>query len=202
MKFLIATNNNKKLDELKRILNPLNINVITLREAEIDISDVEENGNTFYENAFIKAKAGCEHSGIPTIADDSGLCVDALNGAPGIYSARYAGENATDSDKNSKLLQELSNVPAEQRTAHFTCSIVCVFPDGKEVCAEGFCNGTISQQPDGEGGFGYDPIFMYNGVSFGKLSADEKDKVSHRGNALREFKNKLKDFLEEYNADE
>lgn len=200
MKFLIATNNLKKLEELKRILNPLGIDAVTVKEAGIDLSDVEENGNTFSENAFIKANAGCIRSNIPTIADDSGLCVDFLNGAPGIYSARYSGENATDSDKNVKLLNELKGVEESKRTAHFSCAIVCVFPDGNRIDAEGICNGIIAEEPDGDGGFGYDPVFLYNGVSFGKLSSEEKDKVSHRGNALRQLQEKLKDFLEEYDV--
>ena len=200
MKFLIATNNFKKLEELKRILNPLGIDAVTAKETGINLDDVEESGSTFAENALIKAKAGCERSGMPTIADDSGLCVDYLNGAPGIYSARYAGEGATDSDKNVKLLSELSNVPAENRTAHFACAIVCIFPDGQKIEAYGECKGIIAEEPDGDGGFGYDPVFLYDGVSFGKLSADEKDKVSHRGNALRELQKKLKDFLEDNNV--
>jgi len=197
MKFLIATNNIKKLEELKRILNPLGIEALTAKEAGVDLDDVEENGDTFAENALIKAEAGCKRSGMPAIADDSGLCVDYLNGAPGIYSARYAGEGATDKDKNAKLLAELSGVPEENRTAHFVCSIACVFPDGNVIKAEGKCNGMIAETPDGDGGFGYDPIFLCNGISFGNLSADEKDKVSHRGNALRDLQKKLKDFLED-----
>lgn len=200
MKFLIATNNIKKLEELKRILSPLGIDAVTAKEAGVDLGDVEENGTTFAENAYIKAVAGCKRSGMPTIADDSGLCVDYLSGAPGINSARYAGENATDSDKNVKLLNELSGVSVEKRTAHFACAIVCVFPDGSQINAEGKCNGIIANEPDGDGGFGYDPVFLYNGVSFGKLSADEKDKISHRGNALRQLQKKLKDFLEENNV--
>lgn len=200
MKFLIATNNQKKLEELKRILNPLGIDAVTAKEAGVDLGDVEENGKTFAENALIKAVAGCKRSGMPTIADDSGLCVDYLNGAPGIYSARYAGEGATDSDKNTKLLKELSGVPDENRTAHFACAVVCVFPNGNKLEAQGVCNGLIATEPDGDGGFGYDPVFLYNGVSFGKLSAEEKDKVSHRGNALRQFKQKLIDFLEDNNV--
>ena len=200
MKFLIATNNLKKLEELKRILNPLGIEALTANDVGINLGDVEETGSTFSENAFIKASAGCKRSGMPTIADDSGLCVDYLNGAPGIYSARYGGENATDSDKNIKLLNELAGLDESKRTAHFACSIVCVFPDGSRIDAEGICNGVIATEPDGNGGFGYDPVFLYNGISFGNLSAEEKDKVSHRGNALRQLQKKLKNFLEEYDV--
>ncbi len=200
MKFLIATNNSKKLLELNRILNPLGIDVVSAKEMGINLDDVEETGTTFLENAFIKANAGCSRSGIPTIADDSGLCVDALDGAPGIYSARYGGDNATDEDKYNKLLSEMKNFEGDKRSAYFICSIACVFPDGTKISAEGKCNGTIATIPDGNGGFGYDPVFLYNGISFGRLSAEEKDKVSHRGNALREFRDKLEKYMEENNV--
>lgn len=200
MKFIIATNNLKKLEELKRILSPLGIEAVTAKEAGIVLDDVEENGTTFLENAYLKASAGCKRCGFPTIADDSGLCVDFLDGAPGIYSARYAGENATDKDKNDKLLKKMLGVEEKDRTAHFACAVVCVFPDGSKVTAEGVCNGLIATEPDGDGGFGYDPIFLYNGVSFAKLTSKEKDKVSHRGVALRELEKKLRDYLEENNV--
>lgn len=200
MKFLIATNNKKKLEELNRILNPLGIDCVTAKDLGVTLEDVEENGSTFAENALIKAVAGCERCGLPAIADDSGLCVDALNGAPGIYSARYGGEGATDKDKYMKLLGELESVEKEKRTAHFSCAVVCVFPDGTKIQAEGVCNGSIATEPDGDGGFGYDPVFLYNNTSFGKLSAEEKDAVSHRGNALRDFKMKLEKYLEENNV--
>jgi XTP/dITP diphosphohydrolase len=201
MKFIIATNNPKKLVELKRILNPLGVDAVTAKEAGISLDEVEETGTTFAQNAMIKAEAACKLSGMPAIADDSGLCVDALNGAPGVYSARYAGENATDADRISKLLDALKDVSENGRTAHFVSSICCVFPNGDKVVAEGKCCGNIAFEPDGDGGFGYDPVFVYNGVSFGKLTAEEKDKVSHRGNALREFKKQLKKYLEENNVD-
>lgn len=197
MKFIIATNNPKKLIELKRILNPLGIDAVTAKEFGISLDEVEETGTTFAENAFIKADAACKLAGIPAIADDSGLCVDALNGAPGVYSARYAGEGSTDAQKIEKLLSELNNVPEYERNAHFTSSVCCVFPNGDKVAANGECEGTIAFEPDGDGGFGYDPIFLYNGVSFGKLTAEQKDKVSHRGKALRIFKEELIKYLED-----
>ncbi len=194
MTFLIATNNLKKLEELKRILLPLGIDAITAKEANVSLDDVEENGSTFLENSFIKAKAGCEVSGMPTIADDSGLCVDALNGMPGIYTARYGGKDITNKERITKLLCELDGV--EDRKAYFACAISCVFPDGNKIQVEGKCDGTIAYAIDGDGGFGYDPIFLYDGVSFGKFSAEDKDKVSHRGNALRLLQVELKKYLE------
>lgn len=200
MKFIIATNNPQKLIELERILSPLGINAVTPKDEGICLEDVEENGSTFMENSFIKADAACKKTGLPAIADDSGICVDALNGEPGIYSARFAGENATDIDKNNLILKRLENTPESDRGAHYTCAVTCVFPNGDKIQVEGKCFGRIAFEPDGDGGFGYDPIFLYNGVSFGKVSADEKDKVSHRGNALRMFKAELVKYLEENNV--
>lgn len=200
MKFIIATNNPQKLIELERILSPLGINAVSPKDEGICLEDVEENGSTFRENSFIKADAACKKTGLPAIADDSGICVDALNGEPGIYSARFAGENATDIDKNNLILKRLENTPESDRGAHYTCAVTCVFPNGDKIQVEGKCFGRIAYEPDGDGGFGYDPIFLYNGVSFGKVSAGEKDKVSHRGNALRMFKAELVKYLEENNV--
>lgn len=202
MKFIIATNNEHKLIELKRILEPLGINAFSPKEYGISFDDVEENGLTFKENSLIKAKAALDKTGLPAIADDSGICVDALDGAPGIYSARFAGENATDVDKNNLILKKLENVSDDDRGAHYTCAISCVFPNNDIIQVEGKCYGKIAYKPDGDGGFGYDPIFLYNGVSFGKVSADEKDKVSHRGNALRKLKTELEKYLEENNVNQ
>ena len=195
--YILASNNKHKLVELKRILEPLGINVVTARDMNIALDDVEETGTTFAENALIKAKAASLRTGLPALSDDSGLCVDALNGRPGIYSARYAGENATDADKINKLLSEMDSVKSEQRTAHFKCSICCYFPDGNIIESTGVCSGTIGFEPVGEGGFGYDPVFMVGEKSFAQLTSEEKDKISHRGNALRNLKEKLTDFLEE-----
>lgn len=195
MKFIIATNNKKKLLELERILKPLGIDAITAREAGVELDDVEETGTTFAENAFIKADAAFKKTGLPSVADDSGLCVDALDGRPGIYSARYAGDNATDEEKISKLLTELEDVEDEKRTAHFACAICCILPDGSKIEVEGRCHGKIAFEPCGDGGFGYDPVFMYGDKSYAQLSAEEKDAVSHRGQALRKLKAELEKYF-------
>ena len=137
MDFIIATHNKKKQIELQRVLSPLSINVLTADDLGINLVEAEENGSTFEENARIKALSGLHDSSMPCIADDSGLCVDALDGAPGIFSARYSGENANDEKNNQKLLEELKNVPEEKRTARFVCCICCVFPDGREINVRG-----------------------------------------------------------------
>ncbi len=195
MKFIIATNNAKKLKELERILKPLGIDAVTAKDAGIILDDVDETGETFAENAYMKAKSAFDKSGIPTIADDSGLCVDALGGKPGVYSARYGGENATDEDKNKKLLSEMKDVSLEKRTAHFSCAICCILPDGSKIEVEGICNGTIGYEPVGDGGFGYDPIFMCGDKSYAQLTAEEKDAISHRGQALIKLQTELKKYL-------
>ena len=200
MKFIIATNNAKKLVELERILAPLGINAVSQKEAGISLGDVEENGLTFKENSYIKAEAACKKTGLPAIADDSGICVDHLDGAPGIYSARFAVEEATDTDRNDLLLKKLDGV--SERGAHYTCAITCVFPNGDSISVEGKCFGEIATEPDGEHGFGYDPIFLYEGKSFGNFPDEEKDKVSHRGIALRMMKKELKKYLEENNVNQ
>ncbi len=196
MKFIIATNNSKKLKELERILKPLGIDAVSAKEAGVSLDEVEETGATFAENAFIKANAAFIATGMPAIADDSGLSVDALDGRPGVYSARYCGENATDEDKYNKILEEMKDVPNEKRTAHFTSAVCCILSADEKIEVEGICNGTISQTPNGNGGFGYDPIFDYNGKSFAELSADEKDKISHRGVALKKLQAELKNRFE------
>ncbi len=193
-KFIVASHNKKKLNELTRILLPLGFEVVCPSDIEGGIPDVEENGSTFEENALLKAKSACEHSGLPAIADDSGLQVDALNGAPGIYSARFAG-TGKDEDNNALLLEKLKGLPKEKRTARFVSCIACVFPDGREFTVRGACEGYILEEPQGDGGFGYDPIFMTEFGCFGTLSAEEKDKVSHRHNAIVAFKEKLKEFI-------
>lgn len=189
--FVIATHNPGKLKELQRILEPLHIDAVT---AELD--EVEETGTTFAENAFLKADAACRQTGMPAVADDSGLMVDALNGEPGVYSARYAGEGATDNDRIEKLLTNLKNVPTEKRTAKFVSAICCVFPNGEKIEVQGECPGFIAFEPHGNGGFGYDPIFLVNGKSFAELNASEKDAVSHRGRALRALAECLKNRKE------
>lgn len=190
MKFVIATHNKHKLQELQRILTPLGIEAVTA-----DLSEVEETGTTFAENACLKAKAACKETGLPAVADDSGLEVDALDGRPGVYSARYAGEGATDAQRIEKLLGELSEVPAEKRGARFVSAICCVFPNGDILRAEGECPGSIAFVPAGEDGFGYDPIFLCGEKTFAQMTATEKDAVSHRGKALEKFNLVLKEYL-------
>lgn len=190
MTFVIATHNAKKLKELKRILEPLGFDAV-IRE---DLPEVEETGATFAENALLKAESACKVTGMPAIADDSGLVVDALGGAPGVYSARYAGEDATDRQRYEKLLDELREVPTEQRTARFVSAVCCVFPDGNIITAEGACEGIIAFEPKGEGGFGYDPIFLVGERSYAEMTAEEKDSISHRGRALAKLAQELENW--------
>ena len=199
MKFVIATNNKKKLLELKRILQPLGIDVVTANEIGVDLGDVDENGTTFAENSYIKAKSAFDllNGEYSVVADDSGLCVDALDGRPGVYSARYGGEGLDDVGRYQKLLSDMVNVPCDKRTAHFACSICAIMTDNTVITAQGKCEGKISYEPIGDGGFGYDPVFMVLGKSFSQLTDEEKDMCSHRGKALRAFKNKLEKYLEE-----
>ena len=195
MKLVLASKNQKKLVEMQRILSDLGVEVVLQADLGIDV-DVEETGTTFTENATLKAKAVMEASGLPAIADDSGLCVDWLNGAPGIYSARYGGVE-TDEDRYRLLLANMRG--STNRAAHFHASIVCCFPNGDTLTAEGDCFGTLAFAPAGEGGFGYDPIFFVpeKRKTFSQLTAEEKNEISHRGVALREFAAKLKDYLKE-----
>ena len=195
MDFLIATHNKKKREELHRILSPLGISVFLDFEKGIELSDVEETGETFSENALLKARAGCKESGLPCIADDSGLMVDALDGRPGVYSARYMGEDTPYDEKMAHLVKELENVPEEKRTARFVSCAAVVFPDGRELTVTGKCEGMIGYFPAGDNGFGYDPIFYVGERSFAQLSAEEKDMISHRGNSLRALKEKLSEII-------
>lgn len=187
MKIIIATHNKHKLQEMSRILSPMGYEVVTDRDLGIELTDAEENGETFLDNARIKAESGCRESGLPCIADDSGLCVDALDGAPGVFSARYSGVHGDDDGNNKKLLSELDGVPTEKRTAHFACAICVSFPDGSEVTATGKCEGYIGYEKKGTNGFGYDPLFMVGDRSLAEMTAEEKDAISHRGNALKEL---------------
>ena len=195
MQFIIATGNAHKLLELERILAPLGIDAVSTKAKGISLDDVEETGTTFEENAYLKAKAACDKTGLPAVADDSGLCVDALNGEPGVYSARYAGEDATDEQRYQKLLENLKDVPAEKRTARFVSAVCCVWPSGESLTVRGECEGTIGSRPLGENGFGYDPVFMVGEKSFAQLSAEEKDAISHRGRALIKLQQELQQKL-------
>ncbi len=195
MKFVMATHNTKKLKELARILAPLGMNVVSEGDLPFDFPDVEETGATFAENALLKARSACTISGLPAVADDSGLCVDALDGAPGVYSARYGGEHGKDAVNNQLLLRNLEGVPKEKRTAHFVSCVACVFPDGRSFTVEGRCDGIIGDAPKGENGFGYDPLFLVGEKSFAQLSAEEKDAISHRGRALRAFVTRLQEEI-------
>ncbi len=194
MKLVLASKNKKKLAELNDILSRLGVQVCSEAEAGVDV-EVEETGTTFEENSLLKAKAVMEASGMPAIADDSGLCVDALNGAPGVYSARYGGEGLDDTARYRLLLENLRGQMT--RTARFVSVITCCFPNGDVISARGECPGTISYAPMGEGGFGYDPVFFVPGLkkTFAQLSPEEKNAVSHRGKALEQFKTKLEEYL-------
>lgn len=193
-RFVVATQNRDKLEEIARLLRPIGIEPVSLKEVGVDFSDVEETGKTFLENAQIKARAAFEKSGLPSIGDDSGLAVDALNGAPGIYSARYAGEGATNQMRIEKLLRNLEGVPEKKRTARFVCAVCCILESGEEFCVQGECEGTIAFEPAGEGGFGYDPVFLIeDGRSFAQLTDREKDGMSHRGRALKKLQQALRE---------
>ena len=194
MKFVLASHNQGKLKEMQTILSQLGVEVVM--ESDVGLAlEVEETGTTFEENSLLKAKAVMEASGLPAIADDSGLCVDALNGAPGVYSARYGGLDA-DAARYRLLLQNLRG--ATDRSAYFHTAIVCAFPNGDTLTAEGDCAGTIAFAPMGDGGFGYDPVFFVPSLrkTFAQLTAEEKNAISHRGSALRAFAAELKTYLE------
>lgn len=194
MKIVAATTNKGKIREFQEILGELGYEVVSMRDAGIDV-EVEETGSTFSENALIKARAVALLCDSPVIADDSGLCVDAMDGAPGIYSARFAGEDATDYDRNVKLLETLEG--EENRKAQYVAAIAYISPDGKEITTEGTIEGEILTEEHGTGGFGYDPLFWCTEIKkcFGLATPDEKNAVSHRGRALK----KLCDILKEEN---
>lgn len=191
MRIIAATKNNGKIREIAEILGELDIEVVSQADAGIDV-EILETGTTFVENARIKAQAVSLLCDEAVLADDSGLCVDALDGAPGVFSARYSGENATDSENTQKLLSALSGVT--NRDAYFESAIVLIFPDGRELCASGRVAGRITTEPYGSSGFGYDPVFFSNelGKTFGEATDEEKNKVSHRARALKELFELLK----------
>lgn len=193
-KFVLATHNPGKLKEMRSILSGIGLEVVSPEELGITV-DVEETGTTFAENAMLKAKAICKAAGLPAIADDSGLCVDALNGGPGVYSARYGGEGLDDRGRYLLLLENMRGQTT--RAAHFTCSIACAFPNGDTITAEGRCDGAIAFAPMGDGGFGYNPVFMVpeKGKTFAQMTLEERSAISHRGKALAAFAEKLETYF-------
>ena len=196
MKIIFATGNQGKLREVRAIVADLGIEVESMKDAGIDV-DIVEDGKTFAENALIKARTVCKACGEVTMSDDSGLEIDALGGEPGIYSARYMGEDTSYHIKNMNLVERLEGVPDEKRTARFVCAIACVFPDGRElICRETF-EGRIGYEEKGQNGFGYDPIFYVpeKGCYSAELSPEEKNAISHRGKALRAMRAKLEEVL-------
>ena len=193
MRLVVASGNKGKLREIAEILK--DYDVVSMQAAGF-AGDVEETGKTFEENALIKARAVCRALDLPALADDSGLCVEALGGAPGVYSARFCGRHGDDKANNALLLEKLRGVPEQRRGAYFESCVAVCFPDGREITASGRTYGSILEEEVGEGGFGYDPLFESAelGKSFGLASAEEKNAVSHRGKALRALAQKLKEL--------
>ena len=187
MKVILASKNQHKLTELSAILSQLGFEIALESEYGLDI-DVEETGTTFEENSFLKADAVMKASGLPVLADDSGLMVDALDGAPGVYSARY-GHKASDKERTAYLLENMKDVPEERRGAKFVCVITCLFPDGRKIVARGECPGVIARASHGENGFGYDPVFYLPelGMTYAELPSEQKNAISHRARALQDF---------------
>lgn len=183
---ILASNNKNKLQEIKNKLKKFDIDVISQKEAGVNI-EVEETGKTFKENSYLKAKAIYDIIKKPVIADDSGLEIDCLNGEPGVYSARYAGKDATDDDKINKVLEKMKNVKDPDRTARFVCTICYIDENGKEKYFESSSEGKIATKKHGNNGFGYDPIFIYGDKSFAEMTQEEKNKVSHRGKAIQKL---------------
>jgi XTP/dITP diphosphohydrolase len=192
MDIVLATKNKNKLREFREMLKEMDVGVVSLDRFP-DCPVVIEDGKSFAENAVKKARAVAEHTGHVSVADDSGLEVDFLGGQPGIYSARYAGEEADDQKNNAKLLKELGAVPEEKRGAQFKCVIAVVDPHGKEQTVEGTCRGVIITGPRGGHGFGYDPVFLdkASGLTFAEMTPEQKNRVSHRSRAIRELKKSL-----------
>lgn len=194
MKAVLASQNQKKLKELGEILSKQGIEVMLQSQAGVEV-DVEETGTTFEENAILKAEAVCKAAGMIAISDDSGLMVDALDGAPGVYSARYGGEGLDDTGRWKLLLEKMAGV--ERRACKFVCAICCAFPNGDRIVVRGECHGVLAHEPRGEGGFGYDPVFYLPELNqtMAELSPREKHQISHRGNALRIFQTELENYL-------
>lgn len=195
MKVFIATKNHHKLTELERILVPMGFEVLSENDLDKPLPEVDETGTSYEENALLKAHSGLSVTGLITVADDSGLSVDYLDGAPGLYSARYSGMGASYASNNEKLLAALDGVPYEKRTATFVSAIACAFPDGREFTVRGECKGFVAEECHGDGGFGYDPLFICHAGCYAEMTPEEKDRVSHRGNALRAFREELKKYI-------
>lgn len=195
-KLIFATKNEGKMREIRMILGDLGVPVLSLKDAGIE-ADIEENGETFEENAVIKARAVQKFTGGIVLADDSGLEIDSLNGEPGIYSARYMGEDTSYVIKNQNLIDRLQGVPEEKRTARFVCVIAAALPDGRVLTSPGVMEGRIGYAAAGENGFGYDPIFFLPqyGCTSAQLSAEQKNEISHRGKALHAMREQLKNIL-------
>lgn len=187
MKVILASKNPHKLTELSVILSQHGFEIALESEYGLDI-DVDETGTTFEENSLLKAEAVMKASGLPVLADDSGLMVDALNGAPGVYSARY-GHKSSDGERTEFLLENMKDVPDEKRTAKFVCVITCLWPDGRKIVARGECPGVITREVHGENGFGYDPVFYLPelGMTYAELPSEQKNAISHRARALQDF---------------
>ncbi|MCX6418226.1 MAG: RdgB/HAM1 family non-canonical purine NTP pyrophosphatase [Actinobacteria bacterium] len=188
VQLVLATRNAKKLAELDRLLAGAGLDVEILgSDAFSDLPEIDETGSTFAENSLIKARAVAAHTGLTAIADDSGLCVDALDGQPGIYSARWAGQGATDESNLDLVLEQIRDVEPGQRSAHFACAAALVLPSGKEYVVQGQVNGVLLTQRRGVGGFGYDPIFLPDGfdITTAEMTSEQKDAISHRGQAMR-----------------
>lgn len=198
MELILASNNQGKLREISQLLAPLGLEVKTAAQAGFS-EDVEETGDTFEANAKLKACTVAQALGLPALADDSGLTVEALGGAPGVYSARYAGPGASDAERSAKLLRELAEVPEEKRAAAFVCVMACCLPSGQVLTAQGRLEGRIALEPIGSNGFGYDPVFELpeRGCTVAQLSAEEKNAISHRGRALRELAQNLVEFIKQ-----
>ena len=198
VQLVLATRNAKKLAELDRLLAGAGLDVEILGSAVFsDLPEIEETGSTFAENSLIKARAVAAHTGLIAIADDSGLCVDALNGQPGIYSARWAGQGATDESNLDLVLEQIRDVEPARRTAHFACAAALVLPSGKEYVVQGQVNGVLLTQRRGVGGFGYDPIFLPDGfdITTAEMTSDQKDAISHRGQAMRALVPLIRDYV-------
>lgn len=194
---VLATRNRGKIEEVERVLKQHTAHIKLKSVADFDIADVEETGSSFEENALLKAATIAEKTGLPALADDSGIAIDALNGAPGIFSARWAGTHGDDAANMAKVLQQLENTIDSQRGAAFVCVIALALPNGKSITVRGELRGVVKREPIGEFGFGYDPIFQPEGfdITTAQMSPEQKDAISHRGIALREIAPKIQPFL-------